>query len=469
MLCSPLLELRFLLVSAYTARHWHGLESAVRYCTPGSSISARSISMLQIARSITRSTLGWSADDPASRQPGPPPVMPPAMAPADASPSAVPFGHQVGREAEEKEQLAAENFDLRLQVQCLRNEAKKRERSIFSRRLTADGGQFYDFCEEDAMAAGDGAAAEEDRQNLDDMYKAELERLRERVERAEASAGSRAAAAEAAEREAGEADAAAREARREAAAEHAAAENAESERRSVKAELQMLQGEMEAVIADAEKADDAAKVRADGLEMQVGALEEAVGEARRGRLHAEAEMRGVREKLRVAEVEVTRLQTEVKAGGGGSGSGSCGGGCTGEVRRLEEELRGMHAKYDAMASNVDLRRMAAHAAAACPLGEENESVDLSLPGFELYKRLCEKVASADRGGMVVLGDYRSRQWRTTVLNEMNDGLNMLYRQTEKLEDDRALFIEKYCRVLVERQRRAPLQERKENRPAKQVS
>jgi hypothetical protein len=393
---------------------------------------------------------------------------PPAM--ADASPAgALPFGHQVGREAHEKERLAVENFDLRLQVQSLESLLRAAGTGLLDRRTTAE--TFYDFSEEDA-AVGGGGGREDLRAQLQVLYDAELDRYKETLARFERETAAAVAAAAAAEKEAEESEAAAREARQEVATERRAAEDAESERRSACAGAEMLRVEAEAARAEAdsvrgeaERLERRARLRASGLEMQVGALEGAIKEARCGRLEAEAGARKDAERARKAEEEVESLRTQMSTGsggGGGDGGGGCGGACMGQVQKLESELEALRVRYEATVSNVDLRRKVAREAAAYPAGAENQSVELSVPGFELYRRLCKKVAAAERSDMVVLGGEHAKQWRTVVLNEMNDSLVMLYRQTEKLEDDRAQFIEKHCRALINGQKRAALKERNEN-------
>lgn len=381
--------------------------------------------------------------------------------PGRESPGATTFGHQVGRDTRERAQLASENFDLHLRIHALENKVKKNEQSAWSRRETVDGQHFYDFDDADEH----GTVSKEQFDEMAETYRTERVRLLADLESAQAEAAASAAAAEAADKEADDADARAREAQRLAAAEQKAVEDLVSELQSAKAKMALQSSEIEDAHAEAKRAEKAVALRVDGLQLQVNALEDAVAVARNEKLQAEAANRGLEEKLRRANLKLE--EAAVQKGGGASDRASAEVGCdesnSRELIRLRMELDVMSKRYDAISSNVDLKRKTALTNAANPPGVDMENSDLSVPGFELYQRLCKKVRSGRRGSLVVLGEGRTREWRKVVLNEMNDGLVMLYRQSERLEDDRAQFVERHCRFLLEKEPRAALEEMKENK------
>lgn len=384
--------------------------------------------------------------------------------PREKSPGPTSFSHQVGRETKERSALASENFDLRLQISMLEEKMKKKDEN--RRRLTADGTAFYDFSDEDAQGAGDAVSKEE----LDEMlghYRSEIARLHADLDTANEEAAAGAAAAEAADMEASDADARVREAVRDAAVERRAAEDLQSKLRSVKADMQFLKvqaKETEAESQEAAKEKHAVALRVEGLNIEVVALNKALAAERKAKLAAEAENRGIMEKLRVAQAKLREMGTDAgdKRNDGAKTAPGCDGSCSDELHQLRVNLENMSNRYEAMASNFDLKRRTALENAANPVGIDMENTNLSVPGFELYERLCKKVRSGRRGSLVVLGDGRSREWRKIVLKEMNDGLVMLYRQSERLEDDRAQFVEKHCRFLLEQEACSVLEERHEN-------
>lgn len=379
-----------------------------------------------------------------------------------APPNPASFTNHLGKTHIEMERLQEENFDLKLQLSKADEELGRIKAANKKRRTTVE--DLYNFDYEDGKLEDDGTSSDvaggkmyaevEDRM---EKYRAEAAALKEDKLRAETDARDAERAVMRLEEELRNVKNVATAERRDMQAE---LDKLESDRIALRAQANAVNEDGLAAREGAEKREHSAQIRMSGLEMQLDATESAlIAERKNGE-----EMRKA-----VAEAELVEgtLRLELKkvreAADRANRSTVIGTNVDRTIREhlerianQEELIREANIRYEALRSQNKLRMQAKDEAADHPAGIENAGVELSVPGYDLYEKLVAKVeTSGAERNLVISGDGRQKRWREIVLNEMNDSLKDLYRHTEKLESDRATFIEAHCRTLLDRQGRQP--------------
>lgn len=350
------------------------------------------------------------------------------------------FKHHVGREAQEKEALAETNFDLKLQLQAMtkeRDEALGRRGK--GRRATKD--RFYDFEFGDDEDDDDGGEGERERQRLE-------EEVREAREEAGAARGRVRELERRVEKDSRDIVGMAREnegLKKEVLRERCVVDGMESEVQAARAKVESAFEQVEFVKEEAEAEARRVRLGVEGLEMQLRAVHEGREKEREATGRLAKESREWERKAVKAEAEVERFLREKELRMDEAACDAAGA-SRAEVVRLTAELTSLRLRHDALETEISTRKEAEEAVRAGVSPSEKEC--LSVPGFELYKRLVKKISG--KGGTIVTGKGAVKKWRTIVLEEMNSSLLMLYWQIEKLESDRRDFIETHCKVLIER-------------------
>lgn len=387
-----------------------------------------------------------------------------------AEPNPSSFSNHLGKTHVEMEQLREENFDLKLQLDALRRSHGEAVAAA-KRRTTRDG--FYEYDEEDSLQAPYGTSGVGDANS--DFY-AELE---QRMDHYRAESVSLKADNLQARADVDQLELALKRAQEELRTVRSAAavqsHDLQAELDGVESDRIALRAQTDAAIADAvagrhdaEKRTHSTQLRMSGLSMQLDATSRALEAERK---NEEAVRVALNEARRVAS-ELQKENNELKHGVDRRDRRTSAGKDVEttllqqkeQLSRQEETISALNVKYEALRSQSVLLQQAKDAAARHPAGAENAGVELTAPGYELFEKLVAKLEKNGTGQrLVISGEGNQKRWREIVLNEMNDSLKDLYMHTQKLEADRASFIEAHCRTLLLK-KKLPLQGSSKKRP-----